>query len=86
MRLLQVSKGMYLKNALKNKYSLCSTVDKIPPLQSEDASCQMLAVAAIPKHRCMHNIPWLDSNLPRMVDKLQSIIDEIKTHYEKLTE
>ena len=44
MRLLQVSKGMYLKNALKNKYSLCSTVDKIPPLQSEDASCRKLLV------------------------------------------
>ena len=46
----------------------------------------MLAVAAIPKHRCMHNIPWLDSNLPRMVDKLQSIIDEIETQYERLTD
>ncbi len=34
--------GMYLKNALKAKNSLCSVVDKIEDLSSQDAACKAL--------------------------------------------
>ena len=75
---------MYLKNALKNKNTLCSTVDKISPLMSEDTSCRKLLVKCLQLQQ--HTLAGQQLHLPRMVDKLQSIIDEIETQYEKLTE
>lgn len=33
---------MYLKNALKAKNSLCSVVDKIEDLSSQDSACKSL--------------------------------------------